>query len=65
MTRIKLKLAIVKTGRPQYLIAQELGIHETTLSKFLHGHATLRPSQVARLASILGVAQDVLYGKKL
>ena len=31
MTRIKLKLAIVKTGRPQYLIAQELGIHETTL----------------------------------
>jgi hypothetical protein len=32
--RLDIKLAIVQSGRPQYAIAQELGVQESWLSKF-------------------------------
>ena len=36
--RIEIKLAIVRSGRPQYAIAHELGVHESRLSKFVRGY---------------------------
>jgi hypothetical protein len=51
--RLEIKLAIVRSGRPQYEIARDLGVTESTLSKFIRGYGTLRPEQERQLAEIL------------
>ena len=53
--RLDIKLAIVQSGRPQYAIAQQIGIPESRLSKFIHGYGTLREEQVERLYELLGL----------
>jgi hypothetical protein len=53
--RLDIKLAIVKSGRPQYQIAQALGVPESTLSKFVRGYGTLQPEQEQQLADLLGL----------
>jgi plasmid maintenance system antidote protein VapI len=53
--RMEIKLVIVKSGCPQYAIAQELGVPESRLSKFIRGHGLLRPDQECRLLRILGL----------
>jgi len=50
------KVAIGRSGRPQYAIAQELGVAETALSKYVRGRGRLRPEQERRLAELLGLA---------
>ncbi|MBI4639921.1 MAG: helix-turn-helix transcriptional regulator [Candidatus Tectomicrobia bacterium] len=52
---LDLKVAIVKSGRLQYQIAQELGVPESRLSKFLRGYGSLRPEQIQQLHAILGL----------
>ena len=56
--RIEIKLAIVRSGRPQYAIAHELGVPESRLSKFVRGYGTLRPEQERRLAELLGLREE-------
>jgi DNA transposition AAA+ family ATPase len=59
--RLKIKLAIVKSGRPQYQFAQELGISESTLSKFVRGYGVLPPEKEAKLAALLGLKGELLH----
>jgi plasmid maintenance system antidote protein VapI len=51
--RLDIKLAIVRSGRPQYDIARELGVPESTLSKFVRGYGKLQPEQEAKLTQLL------------
>ena len=60
--RLDLKLAIVKSGRPQYEIARELGVPESSLSKFIGGYGSLRPEQVKKLEAILRVEEETASG---
>lgn len=53
--RLDLKLAVIQSGRPQYVIAQEIGVPESRLSKFIHGYGTLRHDQVEKLHALLGL----------
>ena len=53
-----IKLAILKSGRPQYEIAREVGISDSQLSKFLYGRARLRPELVRKLRILLGVEAE-------
>jgi plasmid maintenance system antidote protein VapI len=56
--RLDVKLAIVKSGRKQYEIAQELGIPESTLSKYVRGYGVLSPDSESKLAQIIGLSQE-------
>jgi predicted transcriptional regulator len=56
--RIDVKLAIVRSGRPQYAIAQDLGIPETRLSKYIRGYGTLRAEEVEKLSALLGLGKE-------
>lgn len=51
--RLDIKLAIMQSGRPQYAIAQDIGVPESRLSKFIHGYGTLRQEQVEKLQALL------------
>jgi transcriptional regulator with XRE-family HTH domain len=57
--RLEIKAAIIRRGRYQYEVARELGVSENALSKFLRGHGTLRPDQIARLPVILGLEHSI------
>jgi hypothetical protein len=64
--RLDVKLAILKSGKPQYAIAQDLGIPEPKLSKYVHGYGTLRPEEVRKLSALLGLDEepsDVAFGR--
>lgn len=51
--RIDITLAIVKSGKPQWQIAQAIGVPESALSKFIRGHGKLRPESEQRLLEVL------------
>ncbi len=53
--RLEIKLAIVQSGQRQYAIAQQIGVPESRLSKFIHGYGTLRQEQVEQLHALLGL----------
>ena len=53
--RLDIKLAIVQSGRPQYAIAQQIGVPESRLSKFIHGYGTLNQEQEEKLHALLGL----------
>jgi len=57
---LKLKVAILRSGKRQWKIAQEAGISETKLSKHLCGHSPLREEELHRLFTVLkiGVEQE-------
>ena len=54
---IDLKMAIFKSGKCQWEIAQAAGISETRLSKHLRGYGQLREAELRRLHTVL--AMDV------
>lgn len=56
--RLDIKLAIVKSGRPQYQIAHELGVPESQLSKFVRGYGALRPEHERKLMQLLGLDRE-------
>jgi DNA transposition AAA+ family ATPase len=56
--RLDVKLAIVKSGRPPWQIAQQIGVSENALSKFVRGHGSLRPEQERKLAELLGHQEE-------
>jgi len=47
--RLDIKTAILKSGRPQYAVAQEISVSEDRLSKFIHGRSKLSVDQMERL----------------
>jgi plasmid maintenance system antidote protein VapI len=51
----QLKEAILNCGETRYRIAQETGITEATLSKYIHGHHGLSQETVDILAEYLGL----------
>jgi plasmid maintenance system antidote protein VapI len=51
----QLKAAILNCGQTRYRIAQETGITEATLSKFVHGHHGLSQETVDVLGEYLGL----------
>lgn len=51
----QLKDAILNCGQTRYRIAQETGITEATLSKFIHGHHGLSLETVDTLGQYLGL----------
>jgi DNA transposition AAA+ family ATPase len=52
------KLAIVKSGKPQYWFAQQIGVSESRLSKYLRGYGSLRSEQIDKLAALLGLRKE-------
>ena len=57
---IALKVAIFKSGKRQWEIAQAAGISESKLSKHLRGHCHLSKAELHRLYTMLkmGVEQE-------
>lgn len=53
--RLDVKLAILRSRRPQYEFAQAIGVSEYRLSKFVNGRAQLTPEQEANLAELLNL----------
>jgi plasmid maintenance system antidote protein VapI len=53
--RVDVKVAIMKSGRHQYRIAQAIGVSEYRLSRYVHGRAALTPQQEQKLAEILSL----------
>ena len=51
----QLKTAILNCGQTRYRIAQETGITEATLSKFIHGHHGLSQETVDVLGEYLNL----------
>jgi plasmid maintenance system antidote protein VapI len=54
----ELKVTIVRSGKPQYWFAQQIGVSESRLSKYLRGYGSLRPEQIEKLAELLGVQKE-------
>lgn len=54
--RIDVKVAILRSRRPQYELAQAIGVSEYRLSKYVHGRAQLTPDQEQRLSAMLGLS---------
>ena len=57
--RLHYKLAIVRLGQRQYQVAIAAGLHESKLSAFLSGRVELKPEQIQRLQSVLGLDEVV------
>ena len=56
--RLDVKVAILKSGRKQYEIARELGIPESSLSKYIRGYGVLSPGHKSKLAQLIGLSQE-------
>ena len=54
-----LKLAIWKSGKRQWEIAQASGISESKLSKHLHGYGLLNEEEQQRLKEVLRNTNEV------
>jgi len=52
---VDLKVAILKSGKRQWEIAQEAGISESKLSKYLHGHGHLCEIELHRVYAVLKI----------
>jgi plasmid maintenance system antidote protein VapI len=55
--RLDYKLALVRLGLRQYQVAMAAGLHESKLSAFLTGRVQLKPDQLERLKSVLGLEE--------
>jgi predicted XRE-type DNA-binding protein len=57
--RLNIKLEIIKSGKPQWQIAQAVGVSEHALSKFVRGHGKLRPKDEQKLIKLLELEEEV------
>jgi plasmid maintenance system antidote protein VapI len=55
MDLLEIRIAILRTGKRHYQIAQEIGVTETRFSGFLQGRRQLPPEAVTRLQEMLGL----------
>ena len=58
----ELKLAIIKDGRPQYAIAQQMDWSESHLSRVINGRLEISSAERSRLAEILNVPERSIFG---
>jgi transcriptional regulator with XRE-family HTH domain len=58
--RTKFRIALVESGRPQYVIAAAAGLSPSAVSAMLHGLRPVTEVAVRALASALGVAPEQL-----
>lgn len=58
---LPLKIAIVRSGQPQWAIARTIGVHPVRLSQIVRGHARPRTAEAARLAAALHVEVRDLF----
>jgi DNA transposition AAA+ family ATPase len=56
--QLEKKLAIVRSGKPQYWFAQQIGVSESRLSKYLRGYGSLHPEQLEKLAKLLELQKE-------
>jgi plasmid maintenance system antidote protein VapI len=56
--RLDVKIAILRSGRREYEIAQELGVPESTLSKYVRGYGALSQDHTNKLAQLIGLSQE-------
>ena len=58
-----LKVGILLSGKRHYQIAQEAGLHPTTLSRLLNGIDKVKPNdeRVLKVADIVGVAPEECF----
>jgi transcriptional regulator with XRE-family HTH domain len=56
--RLDVKGAILKSGRRQYEIAQELGIPKSSLSKYIRGYGPLSHSYASKLAKLIRLSLE-------
>ena len=49
---VKLKVAILESGKHQFKIANEAGISETCMSRVVNGRRRLSSEEASRLASV-------------
>ncbi|MBI2389491.1 MAG: helix-turn-helix transcriptional regulator [Deltaproteobacteria bacterium] len=61
---LALKIAIWRSGRPQYEIALAAGLSATTLSMIVVGRRQTSASERRRIARALGVAVGRLFGAR-
>jgi hypothetical protein len=57
--RLKVKIAILKSGKRQWQIAQEASVNELRLSMYVQRHGRLTDSECRRLAEILDLQIDL------
>lgn len=55
-----IKKALLEANRPQYVVSQETGIHETRISRLATGRATATESELESLSTVLGVPKHQL-----
>jgi hypothetical protein len=56
--RLEDRVAIVRSGKPQYWFAQQIGVSESRLSKYLRGYGSLRPEQREKFAALLALQKE-------
>jgi len=60
--RYQLKMAVVRLGVPQYVVAKRAGLSETRLSRIVQGRLQPTPDERRRLARVLGASENELFG---
>ena len=65
MSRNQLKLAILNSNVPQYVLAAKAGMSETKLSRVVRGRADPTEDERRRIAKALGVSEDDLFGCRM
>jgi hypothetical protein len=56
--KLDLKIAILRSGKRQWQVAQEADIQDSRLSKFIHGYGRLTDDERQRLQRVLGMQGD-------
>lgn len=59
--RIRLKVAIIESGRTQREVARELDVTESRLSDIVTGEVQPRPFEETKLSEILGRPKEWLF----
>lgn len=58
---LALKTAIWGSGKTQTVIAERIGVSESRLSRFLHGHTDLAEDEKRKLARVLRLPFESLF----
>jgi transcriptional regulator with XRE-family HTH domain len=61
--RIRLKVAIIESGRTQREVAHEIGVTENRMCGLITGAATPRPHEEEALSRLLGRPADELFAE--
>ena len=62
---LELKCAIIKSGRPAYEIAQQIGLDPCTLSKIVNGIVNATETVQIKLSIVLNTPQHELFRAQL